>query len=227
MFQGDQTIGFKLFGIRNGSLAARLGLQNGDVATHLNDGSLAGPEPAAAALKAASQAATLRLSLTRAGKPIERRVVLDRRKRAPGECPPPPAPESPPPAASKPAASKPAAQGSVLPDLHCRALRCTCKAEVLDRLLADSDLFLRGARFVPEVVEGKPVGFRLSGIRPGTIYAHVGLQNGDLVEKIAGQPLNTPEGALAAYSQVRSRTPITVDFRRRGTAMTLTVEVER
>lgn len=221
MMQGGQAIGFKLFGIRDGSLAARLGLQNGDVATRLNDRSLAGPEPAAAALKAASEATTLRLSLLRAGQPIERRVVLDRRKPAPGECPPPPTPQSPP-----PAASEPVQKGSGLADLHCRALRCTCKAEVRDRLLADSDLFLHGARFVPEIVQGKPMGFRLLGVRRGSIYAHVGLQNGDLVEKIAGQPLDNPEGALAAYTQVRSRNPITVDFRRRGTAMTLTVDVE-
>ena len=218
---GDQAIGFKLFGIRGG-LAARLGLQNGDVATRLNDGSLAGPRARRRRAEGRKRATTCALSLLRAGKPIERRVVLDRRKPAPATVAPP-APASPP---RPPRRARENRQRACRPPLS-RALRCTCKSRARDRLLADSGRPLSERRTLrPEVVqETEAGGVRLSGVRRGSIYAHVGLQNGDLVEKIMPVSLSTARGRARRLLPSPQPRP---DRNRRFAAAappTLTVEV--
>lgn len=51
---------------------------------------------------------------------------------------------------------------------------------------------------------GEPVGFKLFSIRPESIYAELGLQNGDLIQSINDFELSTPDRALEAYSRLRS-----------------------
>lgn len=226
VIRAGTAFGFELLGLRPGSLAARLGLQNGDVLLSLNGRSLANPEAALQALTAAKDEPVVRIAIERKGQPIERRLQLDSRPVGPEVCPLPKPPPSARPAAGSDAA-RPLERASLTRDLQCRATRCVCKRGVLDRILADSELLLRGARFVPNRVDGQQRGFKLFAIRPDSLYAVVGLKNGDVIEKIAGLPIDNPELALQAYSAVRARSPIQVELRRHGEPMTLTFDVER
>ena len=59
-------------------------------------------------------------------------------------------------------------------------------------------------RVVPQLRDGKPIGFRLSGIRSDGPFAAIGLENGDILLEVNGMPIETPDAALAAYAKLRT-----------------------
>ncbi|HEY1905252.1 MAG TPA: hypothetical protein VGG91_04380 [Myxococcaceae bacterium] len=70
------------------------------------------------------------------------------------------------------------------------------------------------ARIVPVFRDGQAVGFRLSGFRPESPYARFGFHDGDVVRRINGIDMNSPEKALEAYSQLKDATRFEVDIER-------------
>ena len=63
---------------------------------------------------------------------------------------------------------------------------------------------------------GKANGFKLFSIKPGSIYSKIGLKNGDIVHKINGYEMNSPDKALDIYQKLRSASSISVELTRRG-----------
>src|SRR5262249_26192539 len=55
---------------------------------------------------------------------------------------------------------------------------------LIDKVLADPISVSAGARVVPSMKNGTPWGFKLYAIRPGSVYAALGLQNGDTIHAI-------------------------------------------
>lgn len=76
------------------------------------------------------------------------------------------------------------------------------------------------ARIVPSFKNGKPNGFKLFSIKPGSIYSKIGLQNGDVIQKINGYEINSPDKALEVYQKLKEASNVTIDMQRRGQAMT-------
>ena len=77
------------------------------------------------------------------------------------------------------------------------------------------------ARIVPAFEGGKTVGFKLFSIRPGSLYSKIGLQNGDVINRINGYEMSSPEKGLEIYTKLKDSKSVTVDLKRRGKAMTL------
>ena len=75
------------------------------------------------------------------------------------------------------------------------------------------------AHVVPVFRDGKAVGFRLSGVRPDSPYARFGFHDGDLIRRINGVDLNTPEKALEAYTWLKDATLFEVDIERNDQLM--------
>lgn len=81
-------------------------------------------------------------------------------------------------------------------------------------------------RVVPNFSQGgQPDGFKVFAIRPGSLFAKIGLQNGDVVKRINGIEFQGPEQAMAAYAQLRSETNINIDIVRQNQSRTLTYEI--
>jgi general secretion pathway protein C len=78
-----------------------------------------------------------------------------------------------------------------------------------------------GLSFVPERQEGSIRGFRIRGVRPGSVAEMVGLEEGDRIDDIDGHDLSRPEGALQAYSRFRNAPDVRVNITRNGEPMTL------
>ena len=83
------------------------------------------------------------------------------------------------------------------------------------------------ARIVPSFKNGKPNGFKLFSIKPGSIYSKIGLRNGDVIQSINGYEMNSPDKALEIYQKLKDSTSITVDIQRRGRAMTMNYGIGR
>ena len=66
---------------------------------------------------------------------------------------------------------------------------------LVDKVLANPMAVAKGARVVPAVKNGKPDGFKLYAIRPSSVYAKLGLSNGDTIQSINGFELTTADKA--------------------------------
>ncbi|WP_342377130.1 hypothetical protein NVS55_37710 [Myxococcus stipitatus] len=70
------------------------------------------------------------------------------------------------------------------------------------------------ARIVPAFKEGKATGFKLFAIRPGSIYARLGFENGDIIQRVNGHSLDTPQKAMTAYTELQDVRRVEVDLLR-------------
>lgn len=82
------------------------------------------------------------------------------------------------------------------------------------------------ARIVPAFEGGKPVGFKLFSIKPGSLYSKIGLQNGDVINRINGYEMSSPEKGLEVYQKLKDSSNITVDIKRRGKPQTLDYAIQ-
>jgi hypothetical protein len=86
----------------------------------------------------------------------------------------------------------------------------------VDKWLADPIEISKGARVVPSSKDGRPNGFKFYAIRPSSLYAQLGLQNGDTIHAVNGYDLSSPDKALEVYSHLRSATSLDVAITRRA-----------
>jgi general secretion pathway protein C len=91
--------------------------------------------------------------------------------------------------------------------------------QLVDKILSNPMAIAKGARVVPSVKDGKANGFKLYAIRPGSVYAQIGLANGDTIHAINGFDLTSPDKALEVYTKVKEATSLTVAVTRRGKEM--------
>lgn len=92
---------------------------------------------------------------------------------------------------------------------------------LVDKVLANPMAVAKGARVVPAVKNGKPDGFKLYAIRPSSVYAKLGLSNGDTIQSINGFELTTADKALEVYTKLREATSLEMEVTRRGKPVTL------
>lgn len=91
----------------------------------------------------------------------------------------------------------------------------------IDGALANLSKLATQARVVPAFEGGQSIGFKLFSIRPKSLYAKIGLKNGDIVTRINGYELNSPDKALEIYQKLKDSKQINVDLKRRGKPTTL------
>jgi general secretion pathway protein C len=96
---------------------------------------------------------------------------------------------------------------------------------LVDKVLANPMAVAKGARVVPAVKNGKPDGFKLYAIRPSSVYAKLGLQNGDTLQSINGFELTSADKALEVYTKLREATSLQVEVTRRGQQQKLTYTI--
>jgi general secretion pathway protein C len=76
--------------------------------------------------------------------------------------------------------------------------------------------FMTQARMKPHFVMGRPSGYSVSEIIPGSLIEKVGLRNNDIIKKVNGQMINKPEEIFQAYSQLLRDSNIEVEIERGG-----------
>ena len=98
--------------------------------------------------------------------------------------------------------------------------------KVVDKILENPMSVARGARIVPSIKNGKANGFKLYAIRPSSVYAKIGLMNGDTIHSINGFDLTSPDKALEVYTKVRSASSLAVNATRRGKPISLNYSIK-
>jgi len=84
---------------------------------------------------------------------------------------------------------------------------------------------LTQARALPYQEQGKTVGFRISEITSGSIYEKIGLQNGDVIQRVNAQDVDDPAKFFQLYQGLRNERNITIDLIRGGQRQTLNYEI--
>jgi general secretion pathway protein C len=97
----------------------------------------------------------------------------------------------------------------------------------LDSVLGNLSKVATQARIVPSFKNGKPNGFKLFSIKPGSIYSKIGLKNGDVIQKVNGYEMNSPDKALEIYQKLKEANSVTVDMVRRGRPRTMNYSIGR
>lgn len=97
--------------------------------------------------------------------------------------------------------------------------------EDVERQLANLNTIATQARIVPSFKNGEANGFKVFSIRPGSIYQKLGIQNGDVIKKINGYEINSPDKALEVYAKLKESSRIEVELERRGKTTNSTVTV--
>ncbi len=92
--------------------------------------------------------------------------------------------------------------------------------------LDNTDEIVKSVRVVPAFEQGVTVGFKFFSVREGTLFAQIGVQNGDVLVALNGLPVTTPDQALAAHEQLRTAPLVTLSIRRRGEPVRLDVVFE-
>jgi type II secretion system protein C len=98
--------------------------------------------------------------------------------------------------------------------------------EALESWFGNPACMMRQARIIPYMEEGKPIGFKLFAIRPNTFFSRLGLKNGDVILKLNGIALTSPDTTLDAYQGLKEAKTVTMDILRRGKPRTLKYQME-
>lgn len=134
-------------------------------------------------------------------------------------------------AAPKPTPNTPVAQGRRPPTsipkedpmadrVKCDAgKRCTIERSLIQDVMSNPST-LGGLRAFPS-----GGGFKIAGVRRGTLPHQLGLRNGDVLTGVGGKPLHTLDDALSLLPLLRSASNIEVTLSRRGQPITHEIEI--
>lgn len=93
------------------------------------------------------------------------------------------------------------------------------RAEVMRRM---SDLYTlsREVRIVPAFRDGQPIGFRFAGIAADSSVAQLGLQSGDVIRSVNGQPMQSVQQVLALAASLDRVGEVRIELERSGQPLT-------
>ncbi len=69
--------------------------------------------------------------------------------------------------------------------------------------------------------DGSPGGLSINNIKAGSIYAKMGLRNGDVVQGVGGNPITSPDDILSLYEELKSGSSLSIQIMRNGREYTL------
>lgn len=130
----------------------------------------------------------------------------------------------PPPAATM-ANAAPVAPGTVVTPGGGPIHKSVDRAE-LDQTLSNIPGLMTQARAMPFMNNGKMEGFRLEFIQKGSFFEKLGLQAGDVLQRINGVELRDPGMALGLFQQLRTERNVAVDVLRNNQRTTLAYDIQ-
>jgi general secretion pathway protein C len=96
----------------------------------------------------------------------------------------------------------------------------------LNGALANLSQLATQARIVPSFKNGVANGFKLFSIVPDSLYSKIGIQNGDVIRRINGYEMNSPDKALEIYQKLRDANRIEIEIERRGETLRKSYSIE-
>ena len=102
-----------------------------------------------------------------------------------------------------------------------RGTTITVRRSDLQESLKNINKLLSQVRIRPHFRDGKPDGLSISRIKPGSIFAKLGLKNGDIVQGMNDKSIKSPDDILALYKKLKSGSRVRLEIDRKGQRETL------
>jgi general secretion pathway protein C len=77
----------------------------------------------------------------------------------------------------------------------------------------------------PHIVDGRPAGISITGIKPNAIFRRMRLRNGDVVTAVNDRPIDTVEDAVAIFGDLTTASELQIDIMRRGRKQKLNYQI--
>lgn len=94
----------------------------------------------------------------------------------------------------------------------------------IDAALSSLDQLYTQIRAVPNFEAGKVQGMKILSIKPGSIFAKLGLQRGDVLDRINGQQLDIKNG-FQLFNQLKEQKQFSLDLKRGGKTESFEYEI--
>lgn len=97
-----------------------------------------------------------------------------------------------------------------------------------DRALSNVARLMTEARAVPEMdASGSYLGFKIVYLKEDSLFEKIGIEKMDVLTRINGYELNSPEKALQLFGKLKTANQFTIDLKRGDRAVTLDYSVVR
>jgi general secretion pathway protein C len=103
--------------------------------------------------------------------------------------------------------------------------RLTLDRRVVSQSVADVPKLLSQAQAAPYYNEGKLEGWRIDSIKPDSFYEKIGLQAGDVLQRVNGVEVRDPGMMLTLFQQVKDEHLVKLDLLRNNQRTTLTYDI--
>jgi len=120
------------------------------------------------------------------------------------------------------AAAQPAMQG-----IGTRAAKTqhTLDRRLVAQSMADVPKLLTQAQAAPFYQEGKLAGWKIESIKSGSFYEQIGLQAGDVLQRVNGVEVRDPGMMLTLFQQVKDESQVKLDLLRDTQRTTLSYDI--
>lgn len=121
---------------------------------------------------------------------------------------------------------RPDSQPDIITGIHKTGpYQYTIDRSAFEAALNNPQQFAHAARIVPSMTNGVPSGFKLYAIKPSSVFAALGVLNGDMLVSINDIDLISAEKALTVYSTIKATSVFHVKIVRRSVPLTLTYTI--
>lgn len=100
------------------------------------------------------------------------------------------------------------------------------KRSQMDDAVKNVNQLLQQVRILPHFQNGKPDGLSLTKIKPNSIFAKMGLRNGDVIVGVDEQQIETVDDALDFYERLKSSDHVRLQIKRQGRHKTIEYDIE-
>jgi general secretion pathway protein C len=84
----------------------------------------------------------------------------------------------------------------------------------VDATLPDYMQLMQEIRVRPHLEAGRPGGFLIYNIEPDSIFAKMGLENGDVIKAVNGRSVGTTQQAIEFYDALKTRATVSLQIQR-------------
>lgn len=91
----------------------------------------------------------------------------------------------------------------------------------VEESLTNINRLLSQVRIRPHFRDGKPDGLAVSSIKDDSLFAKLGLQDGDVVQAVNDKEIRSPDDVLDLYKRLRSGSEVAIQIERRGRGETI------
>lgn len=120
----------------------------------------------------------------------------------------------------------PAGAAQETADLQTQNLQIPINREEVQKAAENIQELMRQVRIRPHFEQGKPAGLMLSAVRPDSLFTQMGLQSGDVLKSIDGNPIRSMNDVLKFYEQLGTADALAIEVKRGGTQLNIQYGIE-